>query len=171
MNKISKNWIIVAKFGRPHGVKGWVSVISHTEPRENLLKYHDWHIKRHGEWEPLEIAELQVNAKHILAKLPNLDDRDAVAMLTNLDIAVNEAQLPELESDEYYWHQILGLDVYTPQGLCLGQVKEIRPTGANDVLVVQGTGKNHLIPYLLPQYVLSVDLLTKRIVVDWDPDF
>ena len=87
--------------------------------------------------------------------------------------------LPELDTGEYYWSQLEGLAVYTQFSGArqrLGVVAKIFETGANDVLVVAAdadsiTQREHLIPYVPDQFVLSVDLAVGEILVDWDPEF
>lgn len=148
-----------------------INVISFTEPRDNLLQYPEWHVKMRHEWRPLEIVQLESNVKHIIAKIVGFHEREQVAELTNCDIAVSSKYLPVLDVGEYYWHQLIGLSVFTQNGIDLGRISEMKPTGSNDVLVVTGGLKKHLIPYLPGRYVLDVNLVTQRVLVDWDPDF
>lgn len=169
MNKDS-NWVVVGRFGRPHGLKGFVTVISFTEPRENVLHYTDWHAYIGHLWQPLNVIHTEVNNKFILAQIEGYQEREDVGRLTNIDIGVNQEQLPTLQQGEYYWHQLEGMQVMNPQGLLLGKVTEIMPTGANDVLVVVGE-KRHLIPYLPDRTILGVDDVNRIITVDWDVDF
>jgi 16S rRNA processing protein RimM len=88
---------------------------------------------------------------------------------TNVSIGVFRDQLPPLPNNEYYWSDLEGLTVVNLQGIELGTVAYLFETGANDVIVVQGT-KEHLIPYVPGPIIKNVDL-NKRIEVDWDPDF
>jgi 16S rRNA processing protein RimM len=91
-------------------------------------------------------------------------------------IAVERSEFPELDSNEYYWHQLEGLRVISIQdGIDLGVVAGLMETGANDVLEVKGDidsldFKERLIPYT-KQVVLTVNLISKKIEVDWDAEF
>ncbi|AHE66037.1 ribosome maturation factor RimM [Legionella oakridgensis] len=163
-------WVIVGKFGRPHGVKGLITVISFTEPRENILHYTPWYIGTKEGWQPLTLQRADINNKLILAQLECCHDREQAAHLTNTEIAVRRAQFPELKAGEYYWHQLIGMDVINLQGITLGTISEIMPTGSNDVLVISGQ-KRFLIPYLPGHYVLEIDDQKNLITVDWDVDF
>ncbi|WP_133128733.1 ribosome maturation factor RimM [Legionella nagasakiensis] len=169
-NNLNDEWVIVGKFGRPHGIKGLITVISFTEPRENIIHYMPWHTQTKKGWQPLALEYVDVNNKLILAQLECCHDREQAAHLTNVDIAVRRAQLPELEAGEYYWHQLIGMNVINRQGIILGMVSEIMPTGSNDVLVVSGQ-RRFLIPYLPGDYILEVDNQKNLITVDWDADF
>lgn len=167
----STDWIVVGRFGRAHGIKGFITVYSFTEPRDNILRYTDWHARIANQWQPLKIVHLEINNKLILAQIEGYREREQVAGLTNVEIAVSRTQLPALEPGEYYWHELVGMQVINQQGQSFGKVIEILPTGANDVLVVQGEEKRHLIPYLLGQYVIEVNPSERLIKVDWELDF
>ncbi|MCW8409578.1 ribosome maturation factor RimM [Legionella sp. PATHC035] len=165
-----ENWIVIARFGRPHGIKGFVTVHSFTEPRDNVLKYTNWHAFINNKWQPIKLLRAEVQTKSIIAQIEGYPERESVAHLTNIEIAVQQEQLETLKPGEYYWHQLIGMNVINQKGESFGTVTEIIPTGANDVLVVEGT-KRHLIPYLLDQFILDIDTNQQLITVDWDMDF
>ena len=78
--------------------------------------------------------------------------------------------LPAAGEDEYYWSDLTGCRVRTTEGVELGVVERLFATGSNDVMVVQGEGRERLIPFTSAA-VPSVDLDARVLVVDWDPDF
>jgi 16S rRNA processing protein RimM len=164
------DWLVIGRFGRPHGVKGLITIISFTEPRENILNYARWHVCKNSQWLPLGDLKTTVNNKFILAEIEGYHDRDQVALLTNLDIAIQRDQLKTLKPDEYYWHELVGMKVVNHQGEIFGEVTEMMATGSNDVLVVQGVRK-HLVPYLPDEVVTNIDANQRIITVDWDADF
>lgn len=166
----SEDWLVVGRFGRPHGIKGFITVHSFTEPRDNLLQYTDWHVHRGNQWQPLKILNLESNNKQIVALVDGYKDRDQVAALTNLEIGVSRDQLAPLKPGEYYWHDLVDMQVYNKSGQFFGKVVEIMPTGSNDVLVVQGE-KRYLIPYLLDEFIKEINPEKGIITVDWDLDF
>lgn len=102
--------------------------------------------------------------------LEGCDNRDQAMALAGLNVAVRRDQLAVLEQGEYYWSDLIGLKVFTRDGVDMGRVKALLETGAHDVLVVAGE-RERLIPYAPPEIVKRVDLDAARIVVDWDPDF
>ena len=75
-----------------------------------------------------------------------------------------------MRNDEYYWADLIGMDVVTVDGVMLGKVDHLFETGANDVLVVQGE-RERLLPWVLHDFIKAVSLDDKRITVDWDPEF
>jgi len=164
------DWLIVGRFGRPHGIKGFVTVYSFTEPSDNILSYSDWHVFLNHCWQPIKLLSVQVHNKSIVAQIEGYPERESVARLTNLEIAIQRVQLAPLAPGEYYWHQLVGMKVINQQGQIFGQVVEVMPTGSNDVLVVQGE-KKHLIPYLPGQFIIEINDESQTITVDWDMDF
>lgn len=108
--------------------------------------------------------------KYLVAEIEGISDRDAAESLAGRKIAVYRDQLPDLPDSHYYWTDLIGLSVYNLDGLDLGSIKEMIATGANDVMRVQGD-RERLIPFIQGEYVRQVDLVARRIVVNWDPDF
>ncbi len=164
------NPVVVGRIAALYGVRGWVKVFSHTDPRDNILHYQPWLVKINGAWHTLEHVEGRIHQQGIVARLDGYDDRDAASTLLGCDIAVRPEQLAVLAPGEYYWSELIGLDVVTTEGLPLGVVEKLLETGSNDVLVVQGE-RERLIPYLPGQVVMKVDKEQGRIEVDWDPEF
>lgn len=164
------NWLVIGRFGRPHGVKGFVTVHSFTEPRDNILGYTNWHAFLGNQWQPIKTLTVEAHSKNLIAQIEGYSDRETVARLTNVEIAVSQDQLAKLAPGEFYWHQLIGMQVIDTKGQVFGSVSEILPTGANDVLVVEGE-KRHLIPYLPGLYVINIDEGQRVITVDWEMDF
>jgi 16S rRNA processing protein RimM len=158
--------IELGRIGGPHGVRGWVRIGSDTDPPENILRYRPWLV---GDTE-MVVAEGHRQGKALVARLVGCDDRAAAAELTGKSIAVRRRQLPPPRPDEFYWADLEGLAVATPDGVDLGTVSHLFATGANDVIVVAGE-RERLVPFLWGQVVQDVDFERRRIVVDWDPEF
>ncbi|EIU7556780.1 ribosome maturation factor RimM [Providencia rettgeri] len=171
-----ENPIVLGKLGAAYGIRGWLKVFSSTEHAESIFDYQPWFIQRSGQWQHIEIEDWKHHNKDIIVKLGGIDDRDAAALLTNFEIAVNSTQLPELEN-EYYWKDLMGCQVVTLQGYGLGIVTDMMETGSNDVLVIKANLKDafgikeRLVPFLDGQVIKKVDLDAKLIEVDWDPGF
>ena len=79
---------------------------------------------------------------------------------------MNISSLPELNDEEYYWSDLIGLQVFTSDKTLLGVIVELLETGSNDVMV-KNTQQRRLIPYT-DQVVLKVDLPNQTMLVDWD---
>lgn len=166
----------VGQINSPYGVKGWVWVYALTEPMDNIFAYTPWYLRRGGRFEAVEVAEWRRQGKGVVARLKGCDDRNAVELLNGVEIWVPKDILPVLGDGDYYWSELLDMDVWTDAGVFLGRVHSMMETGANDVLVVQGCEgsidrQERLIPWLPDQVVTGVDRTLRRITVDWDPEF
>lgn len=151
-----------------HGVRGWVKVHSYTEPREAILDYAPWLV---GETrDEIVVEDGRRHGKTVLARLPGVTNPEAARDWVGREIAVRRSQLPATEEGSFYWSDLVGLEVHTPDGQRLGRVERMMETGANDVMVVSGD-RERLIPFVTGEFVKDVDLDAGRIEVDWDPEF
>lgn len=163
--------IVLGRITGLYGVRGWVKVFSHTQPRENILSYPLWEIGDAAQWRTIALEDGRVHGKGVVAKLKGCDDRDAAAALMGRSIAIRREQLPPAAEGEYYWADLVGLAVSNLEGVSLGVVDQLLETGANDVLVVVQDELERLIPFVQGQFVKEVDLANRRLIVDWDPEF
>lgn len=161
--------IIIGKFGKVHGIKGWIRVNSFAHPKENILNFSPWFIKQHGEWQELDLEQALLRGNNIVAKLTDVDDRELAQTYTNIDIYVEKSLLPNLPKGEYYWHELEGLAVVNQESVDFGTVQYLFGTGSNDVMVVKNA-KERLIPYI-DTVIVNIDLDKKLITVDWDAEF
>ena len=153
-----------------YGVKGWVKVHSYTDPREQIEEYGVWQLKQTGARREVELEAGRCQGKTVIAKLKGIDDRDQAMLLMGSVIAIHPQQLGELEENEYYWHDLEGMQVINQQGVELGTVSHMVETGANDVMVVTGE-RERLSPFTQGHAVIQVDLPGRVIKVDWDAEF
>jgi len=159
--------VVLGRIAGVFGVKGWVKVLSYSEPREAILDYENWLLKRGDVWQAATVEKGKPHGKSVIAKLANVEDRDAAAELMGFDIAVPRDELPETQAGEYYWTDLEGLQVVHRDGRSLGRVAHLIATGANDVLVVEGD-RECLIPFVMEEVILDVDLANGVISVDWE---
>jgi|TARA_Y100000815_G_C13278041_1_gene475738 16S rRNA processing protein RimM len=173
---VSENIRVLGKISTAFGIKGWVKVYSYTQPMTNILEYPVWHIRKDNRWQEFKVLQGKPQGKGLVASLQGITDRDLALSLHQCEVGVPEEALPELEEDEHYWFQLIGLKVVNTEGVVLGQVKELFDSGGgNQVMTVtpcEGSidQQQRLLPFV-EQYVLEVDLDSSVIQVDWDPDF
>jgi len=165
-----EQYVTIGKFGKPHGLKGWITVIPATQSPQDIATYLPWHTKEQNTSHEIPVDDVQNKGQKIIAHIKNIDDIDSVKPYTNKLIYIPRTRLPALSKDEYYWADLEGLTVINREGVTLGTVEYLFTTGHNDVMVVEGE-RQHLIPFLRPQTVLSIDLTQKTMTVDWDPEF
>jgi 16S rRNA processing protein RimM len=160
----------MGRIAAPYGVKGWVRIAPFTQAPGALAEHRRWWIGRTGEWTEVEVAEAQVRGGKLTARVAGCTDRDAAARLRGREIAVPREALPETRPGEYYWADLIGLDVVNGEGVSLGRVTGVFSTGANDVLRV-GEGRDERLLPFIATVIRAVDLAARRIEVDWGLDW
>ena len=162
--------IVVGEIAGAYGVKGWVKIKSFTEPSENILDYSPWLVGEGNEAREIEVLQGRPHGAMVVARLEGVDDREHAAKLNRAPIAVPRECFPVLRSGEYYWADLIGLEVITTDGVSLGKVVGMLETGANDVVEVRGD-RDRLIPFVQGEFIKDIRLDRCDMVVDWDPEF
>lgn len=156
----------VGKLVNTHGLKGEVRIISITDfANERYQKGQTLALLKDGQW--LKDVVVGSHRKHknfdiiTFENHPSIND---VEKYKGCMLAIDEQYLTDLEEDTYYYHEIIGLEVFVGDEF-VGKVKEILELGSNDVWVVQRQKqKDALIPFI-NDVVLSVDIENKRVQV------
>jgi len=172
------DFVVLGKIIGFFGVRGWVKVYSDTDPRENIVSYPQWWLGDTPHRKPIQVRSGKRSGKNVVAQLAGIDTRELAAPLLGSEISVLRTMLPRLGNDEFYWTDLIGCVVEDINGHTFGPVDRLFETGANDVMVVndhrpesESPGGELLIPWIRPSVITSIDLVTRRIVVDWDPDY
>ncbi|WP_447530022.1 ribosome maturation factor RimM [Vreelandella sp. TE19] len=168
--------VVLGKLTSPHGVKGWLKVYSYTNPIDSILEYPEWWVRQGQTLTRMPVITGRRQGKALVVQLKDINDRTAAEALAQAEILLPKEALPELADDEYYWHELEGLQVFTVSGERLGQVSYLFETGANDVMVVRGDEnaidrRERLVPFLPDDVVREVDLDESKMIVEWDPEF
>lgn len=160
----------------PYGIKGMVWVMSRTEPIANIFDYTPWFLERNGVFAPVTLKAGRAQGKGLVAQFDGCDDRNAAELMNGSTIWVPQSSLPVLDEDDYFWSELIDMQVITEQNVLLGRVHALMETGANDVIVVRACdgsvdGEERLLPWLPGRVIRFVDRERKRITVDWDPSY
>jgi 16S rRNA processing protein RimM len=170
LTKENDNIVDVGKISGVFGVKGWLKIFSYTSPKENILNYSPWLLQKAGEMKTVEVVDGNLHGGGLIALIKGVNDRNQAETLLGCEIFIRREQLPAASEGEYYWSDLIGLEVVTTEGVVLGIVDGLLETGANDVLIVKGE-RERAVPFIKDQVVVKVDPEAGRILVDWDPDF
>lgn len=158
----------------PYGVKGWLKVSPLTAEPETLLSHREWWLRPRGErseWRRFAFEEGRPHGGTLVVRVAGLDDREAAAAFAGGEVGVPRSALPPTRRGEVYWADLVGLEVWNRQGERLGIVGAVQDFGAHPVLRVEhDEGAPRLIPYV-EAYVDGVDLVARRIEVDWGKDY
>jgi len=163
------------------GIKGWFKVLPHSASPEALFSSKRWYLqpaergaKSFAGTVRLSIKEAKDHADTVVACAHEIPDRNAAEALKGARIFVARSSFPSAGQDEYYWVDLIGLDVVNREGLALGQVRDLMSTGPQTVLVLAYTEGDKTLERMIPfvsAYVDNVDLAARRITVDWQPDY
>lgn len=120
----------------------------------------------------LRVSKAQEHGDVIVVNSPDIPDRNAAEAMRGVRIFVSRASFPTPDPDEYYWIDLIGLNVVNRQGEALGVVDSLIDTGPHSVLRVlpEGGGEDRLIPFVAA-YIDDVSLAERRIQVDWGLDY
>lgn len=166
------------------GVKGWIKVQPYSSDPQALFSSRRWflqppetpHPTKPGSVLPrlLKVTQAKDHGDVVVATAQEVPDRNAAEALKGARVFVSRASFPTADADEFYWVDLIGLEVVNRQGERLGTVADLLDTGAHSVLRVvdeqQPTPTERLIPFV-GAYVDQVDQDARRITVDWGLDY
>ncbi|XBC39595.1 MAG: ribosome maturation factor RimM [Buchnera aphidicola (Chaetogeoica yunlongensis)] len=172
-----KNNLIIAKFGAPYGILGWIHVFSYTQQKEKIFSYIPWMIQHKENIKILSPENWKTAKKTFIVKIKNFTTRCMAKTLTNCNIFINESKLPKLKKNNYYWKDIINCTVFTNNFNQLGKIINLITTLTHDVLVIKTTEENNLnqhdilIPFIYPNIIKEVNICKKKIIVNWKKNF
>ena len=175
MRQSSETVVVLGKIVGAYGIKGWVRLHPFADDPLSWRKISRWLHKAENEssaqWQPIALKQLRLHSDGLIASFDGVDDRTAAETLVGHLVGALREAMPETAEDEFYWGDLVGLDVRNVQSQCLGTVRELMETGANTVLVVvDAEGGERLIPFV-STVIEKVDLARREILVDWGLDW
>jgi len=159
--------VVLGVVGRPHGVRGEVWLRPHNAQGSALAGLSAVLLVRGGVKTSYAVTSLRVAPDGVIVKLEGVDDREAAAALTLAEIHAPRTALPPLGPGEFYVSDVIGCSVVHADGRPIGRATGTFWNGAHDVMIVEGEAGEQLIP-LVPNFVVTVDASSRRIVVTWD---
>ena len=162
------NYFNVGKIVNTQGLQGEMRVLSVTDFAEerfkkgNTLALFD---KKDRFVMDVEIASHRKVKNFDIIKFKGMYNINDIEKFRDFTLKVREEDLTDLEDGEFYYHEIIGLEVYEDDVL-LGRIKEILQPGANDVWVVKRKGKRDLLLPYIPPVVLGIDIEKGRVDVE-----
>ena len=163
------------------GIKGWFKVLPHSADPQALFSSTRWYLqpsekgaKTFSGTVLLRVRETKDHSDSIVARADGVEDRNGAEALKGARIFIPRSSFPTASDDEFYWVDLMGLDVVNREGVHLGQVSDLMATGPQTVLVVEYESEDKPQERMLPfvsAYVDNVDLRERRITVDWQPDY
>ena len=158
----------VGKIVNTHSLKGEVKVISSTDFEEQRFEKGTELLITRGNQVVKEVTveSYRTHKNNLLVKFVGIDSIEEAEKLKNLQIKIDSDNIGELEENEFYFHEIIGCEVFDENGKSLGEISEILTPGANDVWVIKSqNGKEILIPFI-EDVVKKIDVENKKIDIE-----
>lgn len=164
MKEENAEFISVGRIIGIQGNRGEVKVEILTDFPERFKKLKKVYLENKKNIFELNIENFYYNKNFIIMKFEGIENIKSAKKLLNNYIKIKKKDLVELKEEEYYYFQIIGMDVETLEGKRIGKIKEIIKTGSNDVYVVSNDEKEILIP-ATKEVVKKIDLKNKIITI------
>jgi 16S rRNA processing protein RimM len=160
-----------------YGVTGSIRVTPFSSDADALLAVKTWWLDK-PVLRAVTVRTTKLHGGDVVAQLVGVVGRDASEALKGAAVSIPRSQFPELPADEFYWSDLIGLEVVNLQGEALGQVTDMMDNGVQSIFRItpaadaadEAKAEERLIPYV-DQYVKTIDLAAKKITVDWGLDY
>lgn len=164
--------VVLGKVADPYGIRGWVRLHAFGDDPLAWAEMPVWWLAREGgAWREVKLNGLRPQGNGLVALLEGVTDRSGAEALKGMLIGAPRDALPVNDENEYYWADLLGLEVVNAVGESLGKVDNLIETGANAVLdVLAEDGTKRLLPFVAA-VVLAVEKDAGRIRVEWGSDW
>jgi 16S rRNA processing protein RimM len=155
-----------------YGVRGWVKIAPHTPLAEVLRSTHRWWLLEAAGARELRVSAVRRHGAGLVAKWDGCDSPEAADALKGASIAVARADFPPLPGQQYYWVDLIGLQVINRRQQRLGVVKGLRSSAAHDLLEIESSsqGAEMLVP-VVGDFIDGIDLDEGTIWVNWEPEW
>jgi 16S rRNA processing protein RimM len=155
-----------------YGLRGWVRIAPHTPLAEVLSSTRRWWLVGSGPARELQVSALRRQGAGLVAKWEGCDTPEAAEALKGASVAVARRDFPPLRGQEYYWVDLIGLQVINRSDRKLGVVKGLRSSAAHDLLEIEPVshGAEILVP-VVGDFIDGIDLGAGTIRVNWDPEW
>jgi len=179
MEDLPPDLVVVGRVGEAYGLKGGLHLIPYSAEASALLAAREWWLEGPGSlpMRSFDVLSAKPHGDGVTAQLVGLVDRDVAERLKGAQVFVPRSRFPALADDEYYWADLIGLEVVNLADEVLGTVSGLIESGAHPILEVEAPALavgekpvQRLIPFV-GVHVLSVDRTARRITVDWGLDY
>jgi 16S rRNA processing protein RimM len=161
LNKAEPRRICLGRITSAHGIKGELKARAALDDLETLEAVGEIEIGT-GLY---KIFSARFQKNNLILKLSGIESRDQAQQLVGKELWLDARRLPRLPAGEYYWFEILGLEVFREDtGGYVGTIKAILPTPAHDIYVIQEEGAEFHIP-AIAEVILAIDPDQGRVVI------
>jgi 16S rRNA processing protein RimM len=160
-----ENLLLAGEVVRPHGLDGRLKIRSHAQSEKSFLQSGTIFLKpRTGDTRAFTVSSVRPHKNNLLLNLKGLDSLEEAEEYRGAAVFIRRDSLDPEEKDEYFWFDLIGLKVYLDTGKYIGTVKNIIPTGGNDVYVVREGETEVLVP-AIHDVVKEIDLDARKMII------
>lgn len=150
---------------RPHGLKGQIKIKSYLVSKETTQRLQEVFVGSSKEKAAsYRVKTIRAEKKSLLLGLAGIENIDDARQLVGSRVFILRDELPKLAEDEYYWHELLDLDVETETGEKLGRITAIIPGAAHDIYVCNSSDHEIMVP-AVAEFIRKIDIAAGIMVV------
>ena len=149
----------------PHGIKGEVKVYPTTDDPDRIAELDEIILRGGGKDRVVHPASVRWQKDRLIIKFKEINDRNETETLRKYELYVTRENAVELDENEYYVQDLIGLDVYNEGNEHIGKLDDVIRTGANDVYqILKNDGRELLLP-AISECIIEVDIENGRMTV------
>ncbi|EFO32302.1 16S rRNA processing protein RimM [Roseibium sp. TrichSKD4] len=169
MSETDNSLVLMARIGAAHGIRGEVRVKAFGDDPLSFTDYGEL-ITKSGDT-TFEVERARIQKTVVVTKFKGINDRNAAEELNGVELFVHRDQLPELEDDEFYHDDLVGMAVTDLEGTDLGKVVMVQDFGAGDLLEVRPKrGPTFYMPFS-KAFVPEIDIENRVVKADLPDDY
>ena len=164
--------VVLGRLADPYGILGWIWLFPFGDDPLTWAEAPRWWVAKEGEpWRECGLKGLKVHGNGLVVSLDCIPDRTTAESMKGVLVGLPRDVLPATKTDEFYWSELIGLQVINAQGEVLGRVDGLLETGANSVLRVIADDKTERLLPFVASVVLTVERDDGLIRVEWGSDW
>jgi 16S rRNA processing protein RimM len=167
-------FLLIARIGKTRGLRGEFFLRSFAEDPQSLNTFTKFYTMNSSLMEEVEFEYIKTANANIISKIKSIDDIDAMKLFGQKDVYILRSELPQLDENEAYWFELIGMNVINLDDKNLGIVEIVNNYGASDILEVKpasDTKEKILIPFIRNKFIISINKSKNSILVDWEEDY
>jgi len=120
--------------------------------------------KSDGSFIKEQIEAISPHKTGAIVSLKSVKDIEDAQKLVGHELYIEKEQMEDLPAGEYYRYELIGLEVITDEGIHLGKIEDLLPTGSNDVFIVRDEGKENMIP-ATKEVIRDIDIAKGKMII------
>ena len=155
----------IGEIVKTRGLRGCLKVLCYVETNYTFAELEFVYIEiSSGQKKCFVLRKIDVSGKILFIELEGIPDVESAQVFVGCKVYLPEGMQEKLPEGEYYWREIIGLDVYNEEGRYIGRIESVFPTGSNDVYVCKGEEREILLP-AIAEVIRKIDINHRVMIV------